>query len=184
MERIGSRLEQLENTVAGSPQTMPFNINSPDAVNVNFNTIVTKTLPIDAHVKLDIKSKILEFKFIDFQSLLPGQPQTPETLSLSIDSASGQPTLVASPAKKKGSELSLNDWSKAWNIFQAILISGTGALDLVLGMAKHAKEVYDLAAANCDWRSYDTNFRQLIVTGEVSWGQVNLKLLNLARSKN
>ena len=104
-------------------------------------------------------------KIIDFCLLLPGQPQTPDILALAIDSTSGQPTLVASPTKKKGSELSLNDWVRAWNIFQAILISGTGDFDLVLGMAKHAKEVYDLAASNCNWRFYDTNFRQLIETG-------------------
>ena len=182
--QIGDRLQLLEERVAGTEELNPsidfFNINQQNAM---VNSIVTTTLPIDTHVKNDIKAKILEKKYVDFINLLPGRPQPPETLALSLDPSSGQTTIVASPIKKRGGELSLQDWSRAWNIFQAILISGLGSLNLVLGMAKHAKEVYDLAAANCDWRSYDTNFRQLIESGEVSWGQVHLELLNLARSK-
>ena len=55
MERIGSGPEHLENTVAGSPQTIPmFNVNPQEDFNFD-HTIVTKTLPIDSHVKLDLK---------------------------------------------------------------------------------------------------------------------------------
>ena len=154
----------------------------------NFETVVNSTIPVGAHLKPSVRCQIINNIFLDnFRVLLPvkpGKKKEGEADAFSLKRDPNTNAAVWVPVEPQNtSKISLPEWARAWNIFQAVYIQSKNLPSLSFCMAKHCEQVLALAAESYDWRSYDEGFRRLITAGSVSWGQVHLELLTDAKSR-
>ena len=150
--------------------------------------VVQRTIPVGNHIKPSTREKILNNEFIEeFRVLLPPKPGVVpiDEMDFSLSRNPSDNSAVWVRANKKHqAPISTLEWSRAWNIFQALLSSSRPLEpNLPLLMAKHCDQVLTLAAQGYDWRSYDAGFRWEISAGSVQWGQLHLELLNDAKSR-
>ena len=152
--------------------------------NTNESGFISTAVPIQAKVSDKIKAKIWSNQYIELSTLLSKpnkQSKSKYALRINDDDESGKFTIqqVDIDDKELKNDISLNDWVTAWNRFAAIYC--TKFHDHHLKLAKHMETVRDIADVKGDWRLYDTEFRQLIAQGQVSWGDIHMELYVNAR---
>ena len=135
----------------------------------------SSSLPLDARIPDRLRAQIWAGEFVDL-SLLLKSTHAQQEYSLSVGGDSDAPTFRVSTAKVRGSNLSLEQWIKAFHLYMSVYLMQPDNLPSARKMLKYMQVIQNLYDQGGDWRAYDEAFRSLRYLRGWAWDFMNWEL--------
>ena len=164
-----SNLHYVQPPINLQPQESGIEITG-NGENHNRKTQSTLYVPVDTHIKPQLRAKIINDYAVDFAKLIPREV----TKKKKVKKAESEEEIDFE-------ELSEKRWIQAWNIF--ITIYGKAHPERLPRLTSHFQQVLVLMEAKVDWQAYDQETRLLIQDGQIEWGVCLQSLVSKAQLK-